>query len=875
MILLNGLYSPYAKVYQTAEEAINDANKFLQELMGITNYYRLTSNGKGLNHEFAKTSTPAFQNKPIFVYGSQVEASEAVTSAGRPSFVDINGKREYRAMGYARDGSAFGNPVFPPDNEGYLASDKKWIKKPWGDDGVRQLYDENGSAYTRHLHSGQYGGLDYINRWISFSVFQPDQIAIYTGKRNYFTPNIVGAPLNLKEDFHEFLYIIQPPTQHSWGLGIAFYYWDGYNRLNYRTFLLEPYALQQKDIAVDFETIPSRASEGQQVVIGALVTSTFDMDVDITYSWEIKDATGKDLSSQATYSGHGSNRSGTGKILKEGEVLYYAQLPMPASDVIVKFRAEGVGVEESNLENNEAEERILFHGESPPSVTNYDLDYHVLSRKINHPMINGGNITAYLHLPQGQWDGNATGSLNVSQSSQPEILQQFSVQNNPPVNEASDTIIRRPTISATVQRPSFGDNPKGGVYSSLPWVDKSPSIRYEGMVQRNYKYEVQELAGTDGEGNPIYITRTERRTTSSSFDNGTDVLNIRAYIYNGLKPQDMPYVAARNFKTVVENNHGTSNTRKMFWVSDPYDFDVIRWMCHIDENGNEYGYEEVDGQYKRRFTQQNTADINWSVLSSMASEYQSDRQAASNMVRDNNRYQKIVFATDRDLQRFDYPVKSGYYLNPAGSYSVTIKTEMYKNTTANTPEHADLVNRIINSFRYQSDLLYTHDGRNTYNVNLSSGNRNIGGHEMLRISQNYTKNYEEIQHSINRTNITGTHRFWKEILEGYSESNTSNSYNDYKYREHVKSGNIYKINEETTVTFTVNPNNRRLYTFANMQDSDRYGRDYYIRAWLADINLNNLTYNGLTIAGKPNQDSTALDTIRITVKGSMFDDLNN
>jgi len=48
--------------------------------------------------------------------------------------------------------------------------------------------------------------------------------------------NAVGVPEKLKNNFEDFLYIIQPPTEHAWGLGIAFYYWNGYNNLNYKSF---------------------------------------------------------------------------------------------------------------------------------------------------------------------------------------------------------------------------------------------------------------------------------------------------------------------------------------------------------------------------------------------------------------------------------------------------------------------------------------------------------------------------------------------------------------------------------------------------------------------------------------------------------------
>ncbi|WP_051569348.1 hypothetical protein [Alkaliphilus transvaalensis] len=863
----------------TANTDLEAFNYDMQHVYNLgTNFFSSNTSRGALNTNIIQQAINANSDRIYLVYGQP-----------HGTILTINEVQLQRYIGYNRFGDNYGNPEFPWDAgwSGVQIQDRVNVKHPWNDTEVRAKHNIRESVFNGiqalypngerkdleeliqtgiDLHYTGKRGRDVL---IDPPSHQADRL-VYGGEGS--KPKTASGGRGLWVDY---VHIIQPPTYYSWGYGLTVL--DSPPTYYYLEVPIAPFALlDEGDLIARLKNTPTRASEGQRVEVTVEVDSTFSHEVDTIYYWNINGV------GNITYSEGGTSQSGRLQInqpspTNDHRVQLKASFIMPTSDVTVRFRVNntvGDDPNESNLENNVVEAVIEYH---PPQETSseYDLDYHVLSRKIKHPLANGADITAILQLPQGSWKGAARGNLNVDQASQPEILSLFTVGNNPPVSESSETIIRRPEIGATIERTSFGDDPKGGNYSNLPFVTKNPSISYSGMVDRDYEYEVVEVTGADAEGNPIYTTRKETQTTSASFDNGTDVLNIRTNIYNGLKPQDMPYVAARNFKTVVENNQGTSNIRNMFWISDPYDFDVIRWMCHIDESGNEHNWEEVTGQYQRRFTQQNKGDITWTVLNSMATEYQSDRQAARNMVRDNNRYQKIVFATDRDLQQFNYPVKSGYYLNPAGRYAVTIKTEMYKNTTANTPEHADLVNRIINSFRYQSDLLYTHDGRSTYTVNLSSGNRNIGGHEMLRISQNYTKDYEEIQHSTDRINTGGTHRFWKEILEGYSESNTSNSYNNYKYREHVKSGNIYKVMEETTVIFTVNPNNRRIYTFANMQDSDRYGRDYYIRAWLQDINLNSLSYSGLNIAGKPNQDHTALDSIRITVKGSMFDDLNN
>ena len=89
-------------------------------------------------------------------------------------------------------------------------------------------------------------------------------------------------------------------------------------------------------------------------------------------------------------------------------------------------------------------------------------------------------------------------------------------------------------------------------------------------------------------------------------------------------------------------------------------------------------------------------------------------------------YDKAVFATDKELQRFDYPIKSGYYFNPAGEYKITLETVTYKPVAGKTKDHENLVNALINSFRYETDLIYITDRREAVNIN-NNPIRSIGG----------------------------------------------------------------------------------------------------------------------------------------------------
>lgn len=134
-------------------------------------------------------------------------------------------------------------------------------------------------------------------------------------------------------------------------------------------------------------------------------------------------------------------------------------------------------------------------------------------------------------------------------------------------------------------------------------------------------------------------------------------------------------------------------------------------------------------------------------------------------------------------------------------------------------------------------------------------------------STRYTKKVKEIKYTDKRGGDSD--KFWKMVLEGYSESYTLGKYTNYTYREYVKAGqHMYKITETSTITIVVNSGNVPLYTHANMPNGN-----YYIKVWFDKVNMTkgNHAYKGLeTLQGFEN-----LDSIKVTVVGSMFDDLNN
>nr|WP_235715956.1 hypothetical protein [Acetivibrio cellulolyticus] len=138
--------------------------------------------------------------------------------------------------------------------------------------------------------------------------------------------------------------------------------------------------------------------------------------------------------------------------------------------------------------------------------------------------------------------------------------------------------------------------------------------------------------------------------------------------------------------------------------------------------------------------------------------------------------------------------------------------------------------------------------------------------DMLDITTSYSKNQTKLEHYDNSAYADKTHKFFKEILEGYMESNTDDSRENFKYREYIKQGDIYKVEETTVINFRVaSPSDmQKLYTYIKMKDGQ-----YSINAGVDSIMLDKYMYNGLRVSGL-----SSIDNISVTVNGSMYDDQN-
>ena len=859
-----------ASGFSTVDDSLQNANDYLKaKLRYPGNFFEKESQKRRpIYPDLAIRGNAAFGNVPVFVYQTEALGSEEASKYGNDTRrYDSNGNP--RALGFSFTDDPYANPGFHIDNVTYV---HRWIKEPWNlplesQGGITKQLSPDDSAdthrtqwleYQPHTFASTYS---VINQWIVSKDFLPNKVQEKTGNRKFFNDSIEGPlPRGIQSNPEDYIYIIQPPTNSSWGIGIGFYYYGGTGADNmsqpnyysyYQYFRLKPLA---EDLAASFETLPLSAEAGENVQVGIKVKSTFESELaNVAFGWEIINKT-TNTPVTSTFSGHGPAGEGAvGSIPANGEVMLYANFTMPDSDVRVKFaiNKEGRNPAETNLDNN-----VL---DSDPNAVKlktivydqHDLPFNVLSRDVEI----SNSVTANLILPKGWWVGNATGSLNVNNDT-PEIYRDCRMADaSYNINEPNTTITRTPVVSAAVKREAFGDDPLNHHWKNPDDPGKpeerTGKISYNGSVSREYEYPVGEGATATG-------------IASAAFQPGGDQRKYKTDIYNGMKNEDMPQVADRDFKKVVENNYGSSLLRKLFWISDPYNLDVIRWMCHLDENEREYGWTEVDGQYQRTFTQQNTADITWAITHGMKSLYDNDRENARNKRNGKQYYPNAVFPTDRDLQRFDYPVKSGYYYKPLGEYTCTVTTVQYKNNTNNTSEHAELVNKLKNAFHYQSSLQYTSDGRNRETLDITNAGDSVFGVKVLNIQTASNKDCVWLEHT---TDSTGrTHNFFKEILEGYDESNTIDSENNFKYREYIKNQDIYKVTETTVITFRIAPPpGQKLYTYVNMKNGD-----YGVNVWVEGISLANYRYSGLAL-----EKVDSVDSMTVTVRGSMYDDVNN
>ncbi|GIP51362.1 Athe_2463 domain-containing protein [Paenibacillus vini] len=885
-----------------ADEVLKRANHDMNEIYEKEDYF-LERTGKGaFNQEgIIKKRIQEGLSKPTEFYGFEIVYGKSHDDY----FEDI---KMYRYSGYSINGDPVSTKGFPWDAgwSGKQIQNFDLVSEPWKNmkevrknnfdnykmknvpDNLKEALPDG--TFEKLIQAGldrEYGGRKYGDGLMYHKNKERAGLVVYTK----------GAKPNRgKGKWIDYVHVIQPPTYLSQGYGrIYINHKDG--SITYLGIPIAAFSTldQGPDLSAEFETLPSAEVAEEGVLVSVRIRSDFKEPVTAPYEWIItRKADGKRLTADdgLKFTGHALAETGNLAIPAGGKRLLNASFIMPDSDVRVQFKInkDGNSPKEDDLTNN-----VL---DSDPDAIKLTvpqaLPYDALSIKYREDLPSN---TATLQLPQGKWKegANATGRLNVVEDPK-DLYRNFDDDPNPDINEPGESFTRSPIARYTIKREDFGDNPAKGSYLNpedpeIP-LTRDGKISYSGSVSRPYTYEesYQSCEGKDKDGQDICTTqtRTVESTATADFTPGELPSVFKMYVYNGMEEVPPP----TDFKTEIEENSPQSLQKKLYWVNEPYKFDVIRWMNHLGENKKPYKWEMVPGQYEREFTQQASGEVTIHAEKTMEEEYGQARSAASKRTNKKSQYDKAVFATDKELQKYDYPIKSGYYFNPAGEYTFTVKTVTYKQTTEDTADHQDLVDSLIDSFKYESDLIYINSNKeavNLRNEKLKSNNRGgfatkpgvltaknntgVNGAVLLEVldrndttQKRYTKKVNEIPHSQNRDGYT--HDFWKMVMEGYSLSKTEGKNLYYKYREYVKDGqHIYRITETTKVTIKINPNNLPVYTHANMQDGE-----YSIHVSMDSIDLTgNHAYNVLGSMDGVEE----LDHIGITVVGSMFDDLNN
>jgi hypothetical protein len=302
---------------------------------------------------------------------------------------------------------------------------------------------------------------------------------------------------------------------------------------------------------------------------------------------------------------------------------------------------------------------------------------------------------------------------------------------------------------------------------------------------------------------------------------------------------------------------------------------LIRWMAHLDVNNEVEEWFEVPGQYKRTFIGQSSGTVTWEVSESMDDFYKDDREAALARVQGKDNYKQAIFASDKqfsDMTKYPYPFKSGYYFNPGGTYTCTVETIQYKDEEKPTEEHRELVEAIKAAFCYESNLIYVNSSQNYSTLGEITQAKSRGlltvktePEVQGQLDPDYDRIYARIDEAdAHSANPVETHELIKEILEGYKESETEYVYEEYLYREQTNK-KIYRITEETVITFTIAVPRGKMYTHVNMANGDY---TVVARVGRMEFEFDYAPHN----RGKLIMQGFNLDGMSVNVRGSMHDD---
>ena len=562
---------------------------------------------------------------------------------------------------------------------------------------------------------------------------------------------------------------------------------------------------------------------------------------------------------------------------QEEEVPF--SFPTPTTGTLVmsaEINPEPREFEESTYENNILSVTAVIG-------TDLDLPYWAVSRDIVFTL---PASTVRLSKPSNaSWLGSASGTLNVYNNST-DLYRKFKADGiagdtvSMGVSGSNGYISKKARIEATLRRPDFGDDPMNRIYANN---EEDPLLRVgqintDGPAEQDWRYWCRHSKDSATSSHYVYGTASG---DLSDVDFSTDHY---ASVYNGIETKDFPEqrefespqaktAAGRKFRFDLtwEGTHYPLAGERNYKEAEPSK--VIRWMAHLGlDNIPQWEYK-VAARYQRTFIGQSSGYIAWEIGESQEKFYESDRKAASDRKTGKGNYDNAVFATDKLLQKHDWPIKSGYYFNPGGTYKCTVYTEQYKDTPQETEEHAELVEKIKEAFCYDNGLYYINtnyqEGRKLGDITYKT-DRGI----LTTEGTEYDLETEELYSAIELDKAEAIDGLIKEVLEGYKESGTEEHYEDARiYREQTDK-KLFLVKETTVIEFTLAiPEGKNVYTHVNMKNGE-----YAININIMDIEFDIKDYLELESGKAYHQSSVmkipkfTLDRLIITVSGSMYDD---
>lgn len=195
LILLSLIFGSAAYANEGLTAAIKQANDEIFKNHGIPNYFQVNNDkGKPINSDRWLE-----KERHLFAYGFPYGDTKETPEGTR-----------YRYLGETMSGEEFTNPYFPHDEwrEGLKLENFKLYREPWNEVDLKD-YKVMGKDYS--IEANAFDGIE---------MYLP---SIQRGLEKFWADAIIGKDHPMWSKWHEYVHILQPPTQLAWGLGVAFH----------------------------------------------------------------------------------------------------------------------------------------------------------------------------------------------------------------------------------------------------------------------------------------------------------------------------------------------------------------------------------------------------------------------------------------------------------------------------------------------------------------------------------------------------------------------------------------------------------------------------------------------------------------------------